>query len=141
MKNNCNVLDPRPVNSFSDLLEELFQEKPNESGRRFSPAVDIYEEDQLYGVVLALPGIKKENIKIEIGENKLQVSGARYTEAASNLKKHYVQEIPRGAFIKSFHLPKDVQQEKIEAKYEDGLLKLILPKSQKLKQKYQIEIK
>jgi len=58
-----------------------------------------------------------------------------------SLKKFYVKEIQSGNFFNSFHLPKDVHQEKIEAKYEDGLLKLLLPKSQKLKQKLQIKVK
>lgn len=142
MKNiNYNVLDPRPASTLNGLLEELIQEKHKGSGHRFSPAVDIYEEAQYYGILLAVPGINKEDVKIDIVENKLQISGKRNGGENNGEKKYYLQQIPVGNFTKSFHLPKDVLQEKIEAKYEDGILKLLLPKNQKLKQKYQIEIK
>jgi len=142
MKNiKYNVLDSRPAGSFSSLLDELLQEKYNGPGKQFSPAVDIYEEDQLYAILISVPGIKKEDIKIDIVENELQISGQRNAGDNKSSKKYYLQEIPRGSFTKSFNLPKDVQQEKIEAKYEEGILKLLLPKNQKLKHKYQIEIK
>ena len=136
---NYNVLTPKKSNSVNELLDELFQDRFSGHANRFSPSVDIFEDDQLYGIFLSLPGIKKEEIKIDIADNRLQVSGQRVVNGNGII--FHVQEIPKGTFSKVFHIPKDVQQDKIEAKYEEGLLKLTLPKNQKLKHKYRIDIK
>jgi len=133
-----NVLDPN-MPPISDLLNELYQDTPG-SIKRFTPRVDIYENDRQYGIILAIPGIHKGNIKIDIQDDKLNVSGERKLQMNEGIKYH-MQETHFGVFSKIFHLPKGIDQEKIEATYEDGLLLILLPKSQKLKQKYQIEIK
>ncbi|HSJ66773.1 MAG TPA: Hsp20/alpha crystallin family protein [Anditalea sp.] len=137
---NYNVLEPKHSRYTSGYLNGLFQENGHESFRRFTPAVDIYEEEQHYGIILALPGVKKDNIQINLIENKLQISGVKEVEV-NHSRKYHINEICQGSFSKTFQLPKDVNQDKIEAKYEEGLLRLLLPKNQKLTQKYQIEIK
>ncbi|KEO72822.1 Hsp20/alpha crystallin family protein [Anditalea andensis] len=137
---NFNVLNPNQ-SGFTGLLEDIRPNHGGKSVKRFSPAVDIYEDDLYYGVIVALPGMEKKDIKINIIDDKLGVTGERKENENAQGKIYHLQEIVKGTFSKTFHIPKDVVQEKIEAQYEEGLLKLLLPKNQKLNHKYQIEVK
>jgi len=103
-----------------NLAAELFR---NES-REFTPVSEIEETEEQYLLSVDMPGIKKENIKIELHENILSISGER--------KNH-------GIFKKSFQLPTSVDGTKIEARHEDGVLALSLPKNALAKPR-QIEI-
>lgn len=94
------------------------------STQEFTPASDVEETEENFLLSLDMPGIKKENIKIELHENILSVTGER--------KNH-------GVFKKSFELPPSVDGTKIEARHEDGVLALSLPKNALAKPR-QIEI-
>lgn len=136
---NYNVLDPRSP-AISGLLNDWYQDTKAGSIKRFTPQVDVYENELQFGIILSIPGMLKEDIKIETHDNKLFVSGEKKLTMREGVTYH-VQEISYGVFSKIFHLPKIIDQEKIEAKYEVGLLHLLLPKNQKLTHKYQVKIK
>lgn len=110
------------------MFSDLHRGTDREYEKSFVPACDVTEADEHYLMTMDLPGFKKEDIKIEMNENILTVSGERKREAAENRKGHRIER-SYGTFTRSFSLPTTVSPEKIEAQYEDGVLNLYLPKT------------
>ncbi len=96
----------------------------------FSPACEISETETHYQMSVDLPGIKKEDVKIELNDNTLTISGERKSEKKAGDERNvkYVEKY-YGTFTRSFTLPTTVDTEKIEARYEDGVLSLEIPKA------------
>lgn len=125
-----------PVTSnFFDEVDRVFADIAKGTSvarttRSFNLVGEIAEDKEHYLMSFDLPGLKKEDIKIEMKENILTLSGERKPEErAEGLKNVHVFERAYGAFKKSFSLPTTVNAEKIEAQYENGVLKLYLPKT------------
>lgn len=99
--------------------------------RTYTPACDVSEKDDGFMLCMDLPGFKKEDIKIEMNENVLTISGERKREVKADVepKGHRIERY-YGSFARSFSLPTNVDVEKIEAHYEDGVLNLHIPKTQ-----------
>ena len=112
---------------------------PTYDEREFAPSTDVYETEESYKMVVDLPGMKKEDIKIEVADNTLHISGERKNESTFSDDQTHRIERSYGSFKRSFTLPKVVSAENIEAHYENGVLELILPKTQ-LAQAKKIEI-
>lgn len=106
----------------------------------WSPLVDITEDDKEYIVKAELPEVKKEEIKINVHDDVLTISGERKYEKEEKGKKYHRVERAYGSYMRSFTLPEDADGSKISAEYKDGLLKVHLPKSEKAKPKA-VEIK
>lgn len=107
--------------------------------RQFDPSCDIAESEDHFLLSVDLPGMKKEDIKIELNENVLTVSGERKREHSDTHGKYQRFEKTYGSFQRRFSLPSTVESGKVEARYEDGVLELCLPKAQAAKPR-QIEI-
>jgi len=90
-------------------------------------AVDLYEEKGNVVAKMSLPGVKEEELDIEIDEDMLTISGRREEEKEVDKKDYYSKEIRRGSFSRSVSLPKLVDAEKAEAKYENGVLIVTIP--------------
>lgn len=106
----------------------------------FIPACDIDETDTHYVVNFDLPGLKKDEINIEVRDNQLIVSGERKRERKEEARGRWGQERYYGSFTRSFTLPSSVDPNKVEANYENGVLQIALPKTEVTKGK-QIPIK
>jgi HSP20 family protein len=106
----------------------------------WSPLVDISEDENEYIVKAELPEMKKEEIKINVHDDVLSISGERKYEKEEKGKKYHRVERAYGSFMRSFTLPEDADGSKVNAEYKDGLLKVHLPKSEKAKPKA-IEVK
>ncbi|HWC65717.1 MAG TPA: Hsp20/alpha crystallin family protein [Thermoanaerobaculia bacterium] len=106
----------------------------------WSPAVDIQENDKEYLIKAEIPEVKKENVKLTVEEGALTIRGERFKEKEEKGKRFHRMERSYGTFLRSFTLPVDADEKKIEAKFEDGMLNVILPKSEINKPKA-IEIK
>ena len=129
---------PTRRNQSTDLFDEMermltdFNRASNRQAveRSFNPAVDVAETEDKYFLSIDLPGIKKENIKIEMNENILTISGERQRVSKTE-EENKAQRFERsyGSFSRSFSLPTTVASDKIEAHYEDGVLELTLPKT------------
>ena len=101
------------------------------------PAVNVKETKNNFEVEMAAPGMKKEDFKIELDGNMLTISSEK-TEEYENKEdeKYSAREFSYQSFQRSFNLPKDVvDSDKIKAHYENGVLKLIIPKKEEAKQK------
>ena len=106
----------------------------------WSPLVDITEDDKEYIIKAEVPEMKKEDIKINVYDDVLSISGERKYEKEEKGKKYHRVERAYGSFMRSFTLPGDADGSKVNAEYKDGVLKVHLPKSEKAKPKT-IEVK
>ncbi len=97
------------------------------------PAVNITETKDDYQVVLAVPGMKKDDFKIDVDGNMLTISSEKEESREEKDKKFTRKEYNYSSFSRSFTLPNEILKEKIEAKYEDGLLRISLPRKEEMK--------
>jgi len=100
-----------------------------------TPSVDIYEEGDDVIVKAELPGLKKEDIEVTLTEDTLTLSGEKKKEEKVEKKDYHRFERSYGSFTRSFHLPKEVQTEKVAAKFKDGVLEIKIPKTEEAKKK------
>ncbi|GAB3910227.1 Hsp20/alpha crystallin family protein [Larkinella knui] len=95
------------------------------------PAVNVKEDETAYHIELAAPGLKKEDFAINLNNNQLTIS-AKLEEAKEEKAENYTRkEFSYNSFERSFRLPKNVNNEQIQAAYTDGILKIDLPKVEK----------
>ncbi|MCI0450357.1 MAG: Hsp20/alpha crystallin family protein [Chlorobi bacterium] len=108
----------------------------------FTPRVDVTEDkDNLY-VHVEIPGVEKNDVKINIVGDVLTISGEKKSEQKDESKNYYRIERNYGSFSRSFTLPAEVVTDKISAEYNDGVLNITLPKTEEAKVvEKQIEIK
>jgi len=126
-----NPSDFVPV-SFSSLIDTFFNDSNFRSGASsFVPKVDVIEGDKAYELHAELPGMNKEDLKIEVKDNRLTVSGERKFSSEKNEKNFHSIETRYGSFSRSFTLPENVDADKINAKYNNGILELTIPKDEK----------
>src|SRR6185503_7209726 len=97
------------------------------------PAVNIADHKDHYLVSLAAPGLKKEDFKIDVDGNVLTISSEKEEKSEEKDKKFSRKEYSYSSFRRSFTLPEEVNQEKIEGRYEDGILKIALPRNDEAK--------
>jgi HSP20 family protein len=97
------------------------------------PAVNITEHKDEYQVSLAVPGMKKDDFKIDIDGNMLTISSEKEENKEEKDKKFTRKEYNYSSFSRSFTLPEEINKEEIEAKYEDGVLKIALPRKEEAK--------
>ncbi len=97
------------------------------------PAVNITEEKNEYLVSLAVPGMKKSDFKIDVDGNMLTISSEKEETKEEKDKKFNRKEYSYSSFSRSFTLPEEVNKEKIDARYEEGVLKISLPRNESAK--------
>lgn len=122
---------PSLFNDFFKPWNEWF-DNGNLLGRAMNiPAVNITEEKDEYKVSLAVPGMKKDDFKIDVDGNLLTVSSEKEESKEEKDKKFTRKEYNYSSFSRTFTLPDEINKEKIEAKYEDGVLRISLPYAEK----------
>ena len=129
--------------TFNSLIDRFFNESLSRRGGSqysFVPKVDIVENDKGFDILLAVPGMNKEDFKIDVNENVLTISGER--KFARERKENYYVSIESqyGNFKRAFTLPETVDAGKIAASYVNGVLEIRLPKDEKKSQKTTIRI-
>ena len=134
-----------PFSVLDEIMkDDLFPALNNDLlGMDFSshmPAVNISEEADRYHVELSAPGFSKENFRVQVDDGKLVISAENKVENKTESKKYSRKEFSCGTFRKSFQLSDDVQQEKITANYENGILNISIPKMEEEKPKPAQEI-
>jgi HSP20 family protein len=98
-----------------------------------APAVDIVEKDDAYEIVAELPGLDAENVEVNLADGGLTIKGQKQEEKEEKGKAHYLRERRFGAFERRFHVPDDVDADKIEASFKKGVLTVTLPKKPEAK--------
>ncbi len=134
-------LTSRPA-VFSELIDKYFNDGFGlNGGSQFTPQVDIVESKANYQIQLALPGMEKNDFHVDINDDTLTISGERKFENESKEKNYHSLETYFGSFKRAFNIPKDVEQNKIDATYKNGILNVILPKDAKTELKSTIKVK
>lgn len=116
-----------PFSEISRLQSDM-QRLWGEPSARFSPSVDIFEEESAIVLQAEVPGMKSEDIHVSVDNGVLSLSGERTFESDEKRENYHRIERGYGAFTRSFVLPKTVDPEGIEADLRDGVLSLRLPK-------------
>jgi HSP20 family protein len=101
----------------------------NEQASTFLPSFDVRETADAYQFIADMPGIRKDDLDIQLAGNRLTVSGKREAQASQEEGRVYAQERSYGTFSRSFTLPEEVESAKVAAELRDGVLHLIIPKS------------
>src|ERR1017187_2798884 len=102
------------------------------------PAVNITEHPNEYLLSVAAPGMKKEDFKIDVDANMLTISSEKEENKEEKNKKFTRKEYSYSSFSRSFSLPEEIKLDKIDAKYEDGVLKISLPRKEEV-EKHQVK--
>ena len=129
---NLLIRDPFLAAPFR-LMDELMRSAGN--GNRvtgFTPLVDVHETQEEYLVKVDLPGVKADDVNVEINDNVLSIAGSR---AADETGQAQLIERPYGSFVRTLTLPQGVDSDSIEAGYQDGVLELRIPKPAEQKPK------
>ncbi|WP_295718778.1 Hsp20/alpha crystallin family protein [Mucilaginibacter sp.] len=135
----ANALMP----GFNDVFESIFNDTFfNDRLMTRVPAVNISETADHYHLELAAPGLKKDDFKINLDRNVLQVSVEKQSETNADEKRFSKREFSYSTFVRSFTLPDLADQNRIEAAYEEGVLKVDIAKKEESKMaSRQIELK
>ena len=133
---NLTRFDPyRELESLEERLHRAFgrTERRDESLAAWAPPVDISEEKDRILITAELPGFKNDAISIQTENGMLTLSGERRFEKEEGDKAYHRIERSYGRFVRSFSLPNNVDREKIQARFDDGLLQIELPKREDAK--------
>ena len=136
-----NTHDYRPT-GFRNFVDRFFSDEfAGGSLPTFSPKVDIAESNNAFEIQLHVPGVKKEEINIDLNDDQITISGERKFENEKKEKNFHSVESYFGTFKRTFHLPEVVNRDKVDASYKDGILIVTLPKDEKRITKKQIAVK
>ena len=122
---------PRNVPGLRNEIDRLFAdffERPSGDFGRFTPPADLYETDEAYNVEMELPGFSRDDINVTIEQGMLTISGRRARESAED-ENYHLRERSVGRFSRSFSLPASIEADDVEARFDEGLLKVTLPKA------------
>jgi len=127
--------------TFSTMLDRFFQDSVNqrETSSRFSPLVDSSETENSFVIEMSLPGLTKETIHLDFHQGQLTISGERRFQKEE--KRYHLIESHYGTFSRSFYLPDTVDAEKIEAVFENGVLRVTVPKDERKTARHRIEVR
>lgn len=136
--------DPfREMSSLQERMNRLFSEvlarspigEEEISRGAWVPAVDIFETPESIVLKAELPGITKDDIFVEVKDNTLSLKGEKKFEKEVKEEHYHRVERSYGSFQRAFTLPSTVQQDKVKAKFKDGILEIVLPKVEEAKPK------
>ncbi len=120
--------------NLNNLFDEFFNTLPSTWGRDMNvPPVNISETPETYELELVAPGLKKEDFKVNLEKGMLTISYEKKTETEEKNQKTHRKEFSVSSFKRSFSVDDNIKADGIEAKYENGLLKITLPKKEEVK--------
>jgi HSP20 family protein len=137
-----------PFRELMDLqrgINQLFDSSVGRSSNEgvalntWTPSVDIFEDENSFIIKLELPEVNREDVKVNLHENTLSITGERRLENEEKRDSYHRVERSYGQFYRSFTLPPNVNAEAINAQFKDGMLRLSIPKKEEAKPK-QIEV-
>ena len=135
--------DPfREFSTLQDRMNRLFRESYGPEGRdeslttsQFAPPVDVYEDEHNVVLKVEVPGVDEKDIDVRVENNVLTVHGERKVEKEEKEENFRRIERQYGSFTRTFTLPSTVDAERIQADYDKGILKIVLPKKAEAKPK------
>lgn len=142
-KSNGNLFPALMENLFSDRFYDMAPFLNGfEAGQSFRvPEINIIESAKDYQIELAAPGMDRKDFKIEVQNGVLRISAEKEEEKKEEGKNFRRREFSYSTFSRAFALPENLIDDKIDAKYENGILKLVLPKREAKAEKPTKQIK
>lgn len=128
---------PRGGRLFGDLLRDWPQGARTSA---FVPALDISENDSHYTITVEIPGVRKDDVQVELRDDMLVIQGEKKSEREEKKERGRHVERSYGSFSRAFTLPSDADAERLEASFKEGVLTVRIPRREALKPK-QIAIK
>lgn len=119
---------------FEDAVTARGEEKDMISST-WAPSVDIYETENALILTAEVPGVDENNIEIKIEDNTLSLNGERKFEKETKEENYHRIERSYGSFYRSFTIPRQIDQEKIKAEHDNGVLRITMPKKPESKPK------
>lgn len=110
---------------FDDMLRDF-----GGSRRNFVPAVELSENDESYTITVELPGVKKDDVQVDLREGMLVVQGEKRSEREEKKERGRYLERTYGSFCRTFALPSDADSERLKAAFKDGVLTIQVPRSE-----------
>jgi HSP20 family protein len=114
------------------LMDDLFRDWLP-AGRRQQaacvPAMDVSENDKHYAITVEVPGVAKDDVHVEVHEGMLTIRGEKKSEREEKDERRRYVERSYGAFSRSFSLPADADEDRVEASFKDGVLTVTIPKT------------
>ncbi|MEA3509232.1 MAG: Hsp20/alpha crystallin family protein [candidate division NC10 bacterium] len=136
------TLQDRMNQIFEQTLARSRGDREGVVASAWSPPVDIYETAESLVLRAELPGLSKENIDIQVRDNRLTLKGERRHEKEVKQENYLRVERAYGTFQRAFALPTDIQPDKIRATFKDGVLEVKIPKAEAAKPKHiKVEVK
>ena len=129
--------------SYLNLLDNLFEREFNEIAEKkcgYLPATNIIDKKDAFELEIAIPGMQKDDFKISLEDNLLTLSSEKESKKTDEDSNIIRKEFSYYSFSRSFTLPRSINTENISAHYENGLLKITLPKKEELISKVNKEI-
>ena len=117
---------------FEDMSSPKSEEKNIMAGA-WAPSVDIYENENEVVLAAEIPGVDEKDVEIKVEDNNLTLRGERKFEKETKEENYHRIERSYGSFFRSFSLPSYIDQDRIEAEHENGVLKIRMPKRVELK--------
>ena len=132
----------RMEEEMEDLIDRFWGEGQDwmTAKTEFLPTLDLVETENQFEVTVDLPGLKPEEVHVELKNGDLWISGKHEEEKEEKDKTYHRLERRHGEFRRMLSLPRTIQEEGIEAKFENGVLKITVPKSEQAKTKH-VEVK
>ena len=130
----------REMNRLFDDAFHSFDIAPFSSHAMGWPSVEVNETDKEVKVIAELPGLQQKDVNVELRDGLLTISGERRVEKEAKGWKYHRMERAYGSFARTFQLPEHADSNKVNAQFKDGVLTLIVGKSEKARAK-QIEVK
>jgi HSP20 family protein len=120
--------------------DRLWPEWPRWEGEEYRPSFDLFEKDGKYHLKAELPGIKKDDISISIDGDRVTITGKNESAREEEGSNYYLKEARSGSFSRSFQLPGEVDEGKVDANLKDGVLNVEMPLKETPKSR-KVEIK
>jgi len=115
---------------FEPFFERFWNELHGITADEWIPSVDLVEKDGRYELTAELPGMRKDDINITLEDGYITISGKKEAEEEKKGADYYLKETRYGSFYRSFRLPGEVDEKKVEASYKDGVLRVTMPKKE-----------
>ena len=121
---------------FGDVFfDRLWPEWRRDVGEEWTPTVNLSEKEGSFNLTVEIPGISKEDITVTVDNGIVTLSGKKETETEEKNTDYYVKETRSGSFSRSFRLPGEIDETKVDATYKDGVLTVVMPRKEESKTK------
>ena len=125
---------PKGLASFDEAIDSIFSDWAGISRNiNVTPRTEIREDNDNFYLALEMPGVKKEDVKVNIENGVLSIKGTKNKETKTEKENVLMSERYYGEFSRSFNLSKDIKTDSIDAEFKDGVLNIVLPKVEEAK--------